>query len=119
MCGKGLCKVSLKKIKQLGAMLVTATMLIQMPVTAMAQESQEPFQAGTIDEKQQKDSLETEEKKEAGWQGTIEEGNRHYLDENGEKLIGLQKIEEKTFLFDEDGIVQTSWQKVELSLIHI
>ena len=94
-------------------MLVTATMLIQMPVTAMAQESQEPFQAGTIDEKQQKDSLETEEKKEAGWQGTIEEGNRHYLDENGEKLIGLQKIEEKTFLFDEDGIVQTSWQKVE------
>ena len=94
-------------------MLVTATMLIQMPVTAMAQESQEPFQAGTIDEKQQKDNLETEEKNEAGWQGTIEEGNRYYLDENGEKLIGLQKIEEKTFLFDEDGIVQTGWQEVE------
>ena len=113
MCGKGLCKVSLKKIKQLGVMLVTATMLIQMPVTAMAQESQEPFQAGTIDEKQQKDSLETEEKNEAGWQGTIEEGNRYYLDENGEKLTGLQKIEEKTFLFEEDGIVQTGWQEVE------
>lgn len=113
MCGKGLCRVSLKKIRQLGAMLVTVTMLVQTPVTAMAQESQEPFQAGTIDEKQQKDSLETEEKNETGWQGIIEEGNRHYLDENGEKLIGLQKIEEKTFLFDKDGIVQTGWQEVE------
>ena len=55
----------------------------------------------------------TEEKNETGWQGIIEEGNRHYLDENGEKLIGLQEVEEKIYLFDEDGIVQTGWQEVE------
>ena len=48
-----------------------------------------------------------------GWQGIIEEGNRHYLDENGEKLIGFQEVEEKTYLFDGDGIVQTGWQEVE------
>jgi len=48
-----------------------------------------------------------------GWEGTLEEGNLCYYDENGEKVKGLQIIDEITYYFDEDGILQTGWQIVE------
>ena len=48
-----------------------------------------------------------------GWQGTIEEENRRYFDENEELLTGLQKIEGKTYFFNEEGILQTGWQTIE------
>ena len=47
------------------------------------------------------------------WKGDVKENNRVYLDENGEKVIGLQKIEDKVYFFDEEGIAQTGWQKVD------
>ena len=47
------------------------------------------------------------------WKGEVKENNRVYLDENGEKVIGLQKIEDKVYFFDEEGIAQTGWQKVD------
>ena len=47
------------------------------------------------------------------WKGDVKENNRVYLDENGEKVIGLQKVEEKVYFFDEEGIVQTGWQKID------
>ena len=47
------------------------------------------------------------------WKGEVKENNRIYLDENGEKAIGLQKIEDKIYFFNEEGIVQTGWQKVD------
>ncbi len=47
------------------------------------------------------------------WKGDVKENNRVYLDENGEKVIGLQEIEDKVYFFDEEGIVQTGWQKID------
>ena len=47
------------------------------------------------------------------WKGEVKENNRVYLDENGEKVIGLQEIEDKVYFFDEEGIAQTGWQKVD------
>ena len=43
----------------------------------------------------------------------MKEKNRIYLNENGERVIGVQKIEDKVYLFDEGGIVQTGWQRVD------
>ncbi len=47
------------------------------------------------------------------WSGTIEDGTRCYYGEDGEKVTGLQKIDEYTYYFDEDGVLQTGWQKVD------
>lgn len=48
-----------------------------------------------------------------GWNGEIGENNKCYFDEFGNRLVGLQNIEEKTYYFDTEGIVQTGWQEVE------
>ena len=47
------------------------------------------------------------------WQGTIEDQNRTYINENGEKAVGLVQIEGKTYYFSKEGIVQIGWHSVE------
>ena len=47
------------------------------------------------------------------WQGTIEDQNRTYINETGEKKVGLVQIEGKTYYFNEEGIVQTGWHSIE------
>ncbi|MBM6804683.1 hypothetical protein H6B07_19055, partial [Mediterraneibacter glycyrrhizinilyticus] len=49
----------------------------------------------------------------SGWQGSLSEGNRYYISENGERLTGIQTIEGKTYYFDTEGILQTGWQAVD------
>ena len=47
------------------------------------------------------------------WKGEVKEKNRVYLDEEGEKVTGLRKIEDKYYFFDAEGVVQTGWQKID------
>ncbi|MCF2681359.1 L,D-transpeptidase family protein [Faecalicatena contorta] len=47
------------------------------------------------------------------WVGTVENGDRSYLNESGEKLTGLHEIEEKMYCFSEEGILLTGWQNVD------
>ncbi|MCF2680980.1 hypothetical protein JQM69_09805, partial [Faecalicatena contorta] len=47
------------------------------------------------------------------WVGTVENGDRSYLNEAGEKLTGLYEIEGKMYCFSEEGILLTGWQNVD------
>ena len=48
-----------------------------------------------------------------GWNGTIEENNRCYVDSAGNKLTGLNCIDEKWYYFDEKGYLLTGWQTID------
>ena len=48
-----------------------------------------------------------------GWNGTIEENNRCYVDPAGDKLTGLNCIDEKWYYFDENGYLLTGWQTID------
>ena len=87
-------------------LLINMMFSICMPVMAASDEME------SFKESEEKSTKEMIVEKNI-WKGEVKENNRVYLDEKGEKVTGLQKINDKFYLFDNGGIVQTGWQKVE------
>ena len=101
-------KVMKNKIYRRLAFILSLSMVFSVCTPVMAAEGateivQESAEENTMDAIVEKNI----------WKGDVKENNRVYLDENGEKVIGLQKVEEKVYFFDEEGIVQTGWQKID------
>ena len=101
-------KVMKNKIYRRLAFILSLSMVFSVCTPVMAAEGateivQESAEENTMDAIVEKNI----------WKGDVKENNRVYLDENGEKVIGLQKIEDKVYFFDEEGIAQTGWQKVD------
>ena len=87
--------------KRLVAFLLSTSLLMSMCMPVSAEEVNTP------------EVTEEETLMMSGWQGSLSEGNRYYISENGERLAGIQTIEGKTYYFDTEGILQTGWQTVE------
>ena len=97
-----------KKIYRVLTLALSTGMLLSICTPVMAaNDTTEIFQKST--EKNVEEML----VEKNVWKGNVEEKNRIYLDEEGEKVTGLRKIENKFYFFDAEGVVQTGWQKVD------
>lgn len=97
-----------KKIYRVLTLALSTGMLLSICTPVMAaNDTTEIFQKST------EENVEEMLVEKNVWKGKVEEKNRIYLDEEGEKVTGLRKIENKFYFFDAEGVVQTDWQKVD------
>ena len=98
-----------------------AVLLIKSSAIVNASENEEaqvPENTGAIEQESYLDSgridvMEEDTICQEGWNGTIEENNRCYVDPTGNKLRGLNCIDEKWYYFDENGYLLTGWQNID------
>ena len=55
-------------------------------------------------------SFAAEQEKKSGW--IVENNKTYYLDKNGNKLTGLQKIDGRYYYFSKKGVRKTGWRKI-------
>ena len=98
------------------AILLSVVLLLNVNIVSYASENVEQankFSEGESSALSQQGHInknfELREKK--GW--NEERGYKYYCDESGNKVVGLQKIDNKTYFFDEQGYMQIGWQIVE------
>ena len=101
--------------------VLMAVLLIKSSAIVNASENEEaqvPENTGAIEQESYLDSgridvMEEDTICQEGWNGTIEENNRCYVDPTGNKLRGLNCIDEKWYYFDENGYLLTGWQNID------
>ena len=102
------------------AILLSVALLLNVNVVTYASENNE--QANKLSENeidvlsqqgQEENNINesSELKEKKGWKE--EKGYKYYCDESGNRVVGLQKIDDKTYFFDEQGYMQMGWQNVE------
>ena len=83
---------------------------MQQEDISLTEQSGESYNSGFGDEDISDDNTVVYQK---GWNGSIEENNRCYVDFAGNKLTGLNCIDEKWYYFDENGYLLTGWQTID------